>query len=120
MDLRRLIIAVDFDGTLCEMKFPDIGEANVPLVNALRELKKKGHTLILWTCREGKDLEAAIEWCKLHDLEFTYVNTDDKDIQWEPGRKVVADIYIDDRSFTPESFIKYYDQLVVTGTIKII
>ena len=109
--VNKIIIAVDFDGTLCENRFPNIGEPNVELIDALRIMKRAGHTLILWTCREGVDLDEAVDWCKLRGLEFDYVNTDDPNIPWIPGRKIVADIYIDDRAYSPEQFCTYYDML---------
>ena len=115
--VNKIIIAVDFDGTLCENIFPKMGEPNMKLIEALRIMKRAGHTLILWTCREGEDLDDAVAWCKRRDLIFDYVNTDDPDIPWTPGRKIVADIYIDDRAHTPEQFCKYYDMLRSTRVL---
>ena len=51
---KRLVIAVDFDGTLCQTSFPKILEQTKKqkkLLSNLIQLKKKGHKLILWTCR---------------------------------------------------------------------
>ena len=64
MELTSKIIAVDFDGTLCRNKWPKIGEPNGELIRYLKEEKKQGARLILWTCREGKQLEEALEFCK--------------------------------------------------------
>ena len=68
------VIAVDFDGTLCQSKWPDIGEENTGLIEWLKECKKNGDKLILFTCREGMLLRAAIMWCLARDLEFDAVN----------------------------------------------
>ena len=46
------IIAVDLYGSLCTECYPEIGEANVNLINTLIERRKCGDRLILWTCRE--------------------------------------------------------------------
>jgi hydroxymethylpyrimidine pyrophosphatase-like HAD family hydrolase len=71
-----MIIAVDFDGTLCEHKFPNIGAANERLIKNLRLLRSFGHQLILWTCRNQYYANLAVEWCKRSGLEFDAVNDD--------------------------------------------
>jgi len=68
------VIAVDFDGTLCESKYPDIGEPALELINILKECRECGHKIILWTCRSGELLNNAIEFCKSYGLEFDAVN----------------------------------------------
>lgn len=104
-----MIIAVDFDGTLCENRYPFAGEPNVALLNVLKQLKRNGEAeLILWTCRKGNALDFAVDWCKDHDIEFDAVNENLPRIVERFGgdnRKVFADIYIDDASmdFSQES-----------------
>jgi hypothetical protein len=63
--------------------------------------KRQGDTLILWTCRQGKPLEEAVEWCKTQGLVFDYINENppDRIAIWGDCRKVYADIYIDDHNF---------------------
>ena len=68
------IIAVDFDGTLCYSKWPELGEPNMPLIEYLRSWKDQGNKLILWTCRAGEALDKAVEWCREHHLGFDAVN----------------------------------------------
>lgn len=97
------IIAVDFDGTLCENKWPEIGEANTKLILYLREEKRKGSKLILWTCRQGDELHAALEWCYWMQLEFDAVNKNLPeiiDLFGEDTRKIFANEYIDDLACT--------------------
>ena len=51
---KKLVIAVDFDGTLCEYAFPKIGNQSpeqVELMTLLINLRQRGHKLILWTNR---------------------------------------------------------------------
>jgi trehalose-6-phosphatase len=98
-----MIIAVDFDGTLCSHKFPAIGEPNFDLINILRDLKAAGHQLILWSCRNGQSLLQAVDWARTQGLEFDAVNQDIPDIAqgafgMEKSCKVYADLYIDDRN----------------------
>ena len=45
------IYAVDFDGTLCENAWPEIGKPNDALINRMIELREEGNKVILWTCR---------------------------------------------------------------------
>ena len=101
------VIAVDFDGTLSLGTWPQIGPANEELISFLKEQKKKGDKLILWTCREGEALKEAIEWCSREGLEFDAVNDNIPEIIKRYGtnsRKVSCDYYIDDRAVWTNAF----------------
>jgi len=97
-----MIIAVDFDGTIVEDQFPRIGPLLPNCIEVLKRLKEKGHTLILWTCRGGRDsrfkkdlLVEAVKFLKEQGIVFDYVNENvSKDFN---PRKIYAHIYIDDR-----------------------
>ena len=95
------IIAVDFDGTLVEDKYPSIGRPNYFLIACLIELSKN-NTLILWTCRNGQELKDAIDFCTALGLKFNYVNENTKEVLESynnvDSRKITADIYIDDKN----------------------
>ena len=94
------IIAVDFDGTLCENKYPLAGEPNWPLIKYLNESQRDGAKIILWTCRSKKNLRLAIEWCRKKGLIFDEVNKNTKEAKKMFGgdsRKIYADEYIDDK-----------------------
>lgn len=97
------IYAVDFDKTLSvgDYKYPATGEPNVPLMSFLSKKQREGHTLILWTCREGDELAIAVNWLKDMGMKFDFVNDNAqvmKDAWGNNPRKVFADYYIDDRS----------------------
>jgi hypothetical protein len=95
------IIAVDFDGCLCVNKYPDIGAPNHKAIAALRARRRDGAKLILWTCRVGDELEAALNFCWLHGLRFDAVNTNLPEVIEKYGgdtRKICADEYWDDRA----------------------
>jgi hypothetical protein len=97
------IIAVDFDGTLCESKWPDIGAPNLGLIYHLMRLRHCGAKLILWTCRRGDRLAEAVVWCAKHGLEFDAVNENLQEVIDELGgdtRKIFAHEYVDDKSCT--------------------
>lgn len=93
--------AVDFDGTLCENIWPDIGKPRYDIINWLKELQSRGHKLILWTCREGMLLVDALVWCADLGIFFDAVNDNLEEHKREFGgnsRKVLADYYIDDKA----------------------
>ena len=100
-----MIIAVDFDGILCENKFPEIGPPNYEIISAVRQLIDCGQEVVLWTSRVDAELEAAVKWCEDYGLRFCAVNENapsniQKYITKYPHgtRKVYADIYIDDHN----------------------
>lgn len=95
------VIAVDFDGCLCESKWPEIGEPNESVIRALIQRQREGAKLILWTCRSGKLLDEAIEWSRTQGIEFDKVNENLQERIDEYGndsRKISADEYWDDRA----------------------
>ena len=92
-------IAVDFDGTIVEDRYPSIGKPVPYAIETLLELQKKGHILLLWTAREGRVLNEAVEYCRSKGLEFYSVNGASPAEEAPSGpRKVIADVYIDDRN----------------------
>lgn len=100
-----LIIAVDFDGILCENKFPEIGTPNYDVISSIRELMDMGHEVVLWTTRNGEELDKAVAWCEDRGLHFCSVNepapsNDEmyRDKYPTQSRKVYADVYIDDHN----------------------
>lgn len=106
--LKPKIIAVDFDGTLCENNYPEIGKANVDLISDLITTKEVCNSkLILWTCRRGERLEEAVKWCLDRKLKFDAVNENLPETIEEFGgdaRKIFADVYIDDKNLKVEEF----------------
>ena len=103
-----MVIAVDFDGTLCSDCYPEIGTANKKLIWELINRKAMGDKLILWTCRVGDRLKEAVDWCSQQGLCFDAVNDNlpETILKWGANsRKITADVYIDDRAAAPtESF----------------
>lgn len=102
------IIAVDFDGTLCASAYPDIGAPNIPLIDLLIDRRRNGCRVLLWTCRAGEQLEAAVAWCRMFGLQFDAVNENLPEINelfGGDGRKIYADVYLDDKSARPEEVI---------------
>ena len=114
-----MIIAVDFDGTIVEHRYPAIGTEIPFAIETLKKLVQEQHRLILWTVRKGKLLEEAVEFCRKRGLEFYAVNrnypeeTEEQTIKG--SRKLKADVWIDDRTVggLPEWGIIY--QLIHNG-----
>ena len=97
-----MIIAIDFDGTVVEHKYPEIGEERPFATETLKMLIKDHHKLILWSVREGKLLQAAVDWCRERGVEFYAVNKDfpEEKVEYNDhfSRKIKADLFIDDRN----------------------
>lgn len=94
-------IAVDFDGTIVEHRYPAIGEEKLFAFETLKQLQKLGHQLILWTYRHGKELTEAIEYCRKNGVEFYAVNGSYPEEVFDPesmSRKLDVDLFIDDRN----------------------
>ena len=70
IDIANIKIAVDFDGTIVDHEFPSIGKEKLFAFRTLKELEKKGARLILWTFRNGKELDEAVEFCRNNGIEF--------------------------------------------------
>lgn len=103
--MKKLLIAIDFDGTIVGHDFPDIGEPLPAAFDVLKRIQAAGHRLILNTCREDgkrKYLTEAVDFCRDNGIEFVSVNENapEDDFREEKlKRKVYASLYIDDRNF---------------------
>ena len=97
-----MTIAVDFDGTIVEERYPEIGAERPFATDTLKMLMRDQHRLILWTVREVKLLEDAVNWFRERGVEFYAINKDypEEKEQWNEhfSRKIKADIWIDDRN----------------------
>ncbi|HDP76368.1 MAG TPA: hydrolase [Bacteroidales bacterium] len=95
-----LRVAVDFDGTIVENEYPQLGKPMLFAFETLRELQKRGFVLILWTVRTGKLLKEAVEFCRQNGVEFYAVNRNHPEeiLDPETPRKLEVDIFIDDRN----------------------
>lgn len=122
-----MTIAIDFDGTIVENRYPAIGN-EIPFATAtLKMLIRDRHRLILWTVREGKELDDAVEWCRQRGVEFYAVNKDypeeTPDGNHSYSRKLKADMFIDDRNIggLPDWGVIYnmiQQRLTINGLIR--
>ena len=99
---KSLIIAVDFDGTIVEDKYPGVGKPKPFALETLKMLQKDGHRLILWTYRHGSKLQDAVKFMEDNDIPPYAVNRSYPEEASHPSdvsRKIHADLFIDDRNF---------------------
>ena len=98
----KMTIAVDFDGTIVEHRYPKIGNEIPFAIQTLKMLIQDHHKLILWSVREGELLDEAVEWCRVRGVEFYAVNKDfpEEDVEKNRhfSRKLKVDMWIDDRN----------------------
>lgn len=97
-----MLIAVDFDGTIVKHKYPAIGPEIPFAIETLKRLAAERHKLVLWTVREGKLLDEAVDFCRKRGLEFFAVNREYPEEEKEQNRyysrKLKVDLFIDDRN----------------------
>lgn len=115
-----MTIAVDFDGTIVTHDYPNIGKPVPFAVETLIKLQQEDHhQIILWSVREGELLQEAVNYCKNKGLEFYAVNANypEEEADRHSSRKVVADVYIDDRNLggLPDWGVIY--QMIKSGNI---
>ena len=112
-----MVIAVDFDGTIVEHRYPSIGKELPFAIETLRKLTQEGHRIVLWTVRQGDLLDEAVEFCRCRGLEFYAVNRDYPEEKEEANdhytRKLKADLWIDCLTLTasathPLTFIRCF------------
>lgn len=96
----KLIIAVDFDGTIVTDAYPQIGKPQLFAFETLKRLQNDGHRLILWTYRCGSKLNEAVAFCKENGIDFYAVNCSfpNEEFTGKESRKIAADLFIDDRN----------------------
>lgn len=96
-----MIIAVDFDGTIVTHEYPKIGKPIPFAIETLRKLQQEDHhQIVLWSVREGRLLQEAIDYCKERGLEFYSVNSNypEETDEHNAPRKINADLWIDDKN----------------------
>lgn len=106
-----MIIAIDFDGTIVKSNFPNIGEIKPNAERVIKRLFGEGHKIIIWTCRpvNNKGLLEMKEWLDSRDIPYHKINENIDEVNLTTSRKVLADIYIDDRNvYCLENGVDWY------------
>lgn len=121
----RKAVAIDFDGTLAITDFPTILEPIPEAIQFVKECNQAGVAVILWTCRTDEHLDDAMAWCYEQGIYINKANANLSDWQEEyhakfpdvnpDGRKVAADIYIDDKALGGIEWDKAFEWLRKVG-----
>lgn len=96
----KLVLAIDFDGTIATISFPDVGALIKDADVFIRKLYEEGHYIIINTCRSGKQEGLAEDFLNAHDIPYHYINSNLPELivkYSQDCRKISADIYIDDK-----------------------
>ena len=96
----KLVLAIDFDGTIAEDKYPLIGNKRKGVSKWINKLYDEGHYIIINTCRAGFFQGDAEAFLKENNIKYHYINCNHPDLISYYGsdcRKISADIYIDDK-----------------------
>lgn len=91
-------IAVDFDGTCVDHRFPEVGPDVPHAARTLIELADE-HRIFLYTMRSGEYLEEAVDWFRTRDIFLSGINSDPGQGMWTQSPKCYAEVYIDDAAF---------------------
>lgn len=95
-----MIIAVDFDGTIAEHEYPNIGALKPGAKETINKWYDAGHKIIIWTCRMNKEAEEAKQFLIDNGINFHTLNENaNPSDEFNPEPKVFAHLYIDDRGF---------------------
>lgn len=110
------VFAVDFDGTIVENKYPEMGAVNGEAIEAMYLMKIRGHVIIIWTCRNGKDYQEMLEVLRKYQIPYDVINEHAPHLAvvfGDDARKVFADYYIDDHNVTPWTW-RQVKELILT------
>lgn len=116
--MKKLYIAIDFDGTIVEDVYPTIGPLKPNVAEIMRQIKADGHQIIINTCRTGSQQESAAKFLNDNHIPFDVINANHPDLIERFGndcRKLGADIYIDDKCI----FAKEMDWLTIGEMVRV-
>jgi len=91
-----MIIGVDFDGTIVDHAYPDIGDPVPNAIETMSDLIDRGDRLILWTMRSGKELDAAVSYLYGEKIILFGINKNPQQSSWTQSPKAYCALYIDD------------------------
>lgn len=93
-----MIIAVDFDGTIVEHKFPGIGEERPGAIETLKKLQSMNNSIVIWTCRCEPFLAPMTRWLGERGFVPDAIIPNVVPVVGFAVPKILADVYIDDRN----------------------
>jgi putative hemolysin len=98
--LRLFIVGVDFDGTIVDHRYPDVGQPVPGATYWLRKFAAAGAKILLCTMRgqktnDGDMLTPAVQYCQQQGIPLYGVNRSPNQ-GWTDSPKPYAHVYIDD------------------------
>jgi hydroxymethylpyrimidine pyrophosphatase-like HAD family hydrolase len=97
--MKTFIIGLDFDGTCASHAYPKVGKALPESIKYIKQFIEKGAKIILYTIRDDKELQDAIDFLDSHEITPWAINENPDQKKWNNSQKIYADLYIDDRNF---------------------
>ena len=99
-----MYICVDFDGTIVDHRFPEIGPPVPGALEWMAEFQNAGARLILFTMRSdgGKHVDAltrAVDYLTDNGIKLYGVNKNPTQVHWTSSPKAYGQLYIDDAAF---------------------
>lgn len=99
-----MYICIDFDGTIVDHRYPEIGEPVPMAVKWLLRLQSCGAKLILFTMRSddprfGALLTDAVEYLEKNGVKLFGINSNPDQKAWTASPKAYGHVYIDDSAF---------------------
>lgn len=91
-----MYIGVDFDGTMVDHQYPQIGWAVPGAIDWCKTFQRNGGNIILWTMRSGDKLEEARQYMEDNGINLFGVNENPTQQTWTQSPKAYCHMYIDD------------------------
>ena len=109
-----MYICIDFDGTIVDHRFPEIGPPVPGALDWMKKFQEAGAKLILFTMRSdtgrgGNSLTRAVRYLEENGIKLYGVNKNPSQVVWTSSPKAYGQLYIDDAAFgcpliQPEDF----------------
>ena len=109
-----MYICIDFDGTIADHRFPEIGPPVPGALEWMGKFQNAGARLILFTMRSdggrsGDVLTDAVNYIQGNGIQLYGINKNPTQVHWTSSPKAYGQLYIDDAAFgcpliQPEGF----------------
>lgn len=113
----KRIIVIDFDGTIVECDYPNIGKIRNNARHYINKLHSEGYGIVINTCRSGLAEADAIHFLRDNGIRYDYINCNFPHLIEKYGqdcRKISGDVYIEDRClFTLPKWHTIYDVIKI-------
>ena len=95
-----MYVCIDFDGTIVDHEYPEIGQPVPKAIDWLLRLQERGARFILWTMRSDSEeaplLSNAVQYLEDNGVVLSGINGNPEQAEWTSSPKAYADVYVDD------------------------